>query len=187
MFSFPDFNLLYSDFEQDTTEYPYIPGFLAFKEIPVYTKLFQRLKDNQPNLWPELLLVDGNGVLHTRNFGCASHIGVLQNIPTIGVGKTVFYIDGITKSAVKALSSSLNKGGEFMYLTGDSGKQWGAALKATDDSTNPLIVSIGHRVSLDTAIECTKACIVQFRVPEPIRQADLRSREKVKEVFDKKH
>ena len=77
MFSFPDFNLLYSDFEQDTTEYPYIPGFLAFKEIPVYTKLFQRLKDNQPNLWPQLLLVDGNGVLHTRNFGCASHIGVL--------------------------------------------------------------------------------------------------------------
>ena len=108
-------------------------------------------------------------MLHTRNFGCASHIGVLQDLPTIGVGKTVFYIDGISKPMVKSLSQSLNKGGEFAYLTGESGKRWGAALKATNDSTNPLIVSIGHRVSLDTAIECTKACIVQFRIPEPIR------------------
>ena len=51
------------------------------------------------------------------------------------------------------------KGGDFVYLTGDSGKNWGAALRATDDSKNPLIISIGHRVNLETAIKCTKLLI----------------------------
>lgn len=104
VFSFPSMEVIYEDFEKETADYPYIPGFLAFKEIPVYTVLFERLKQNKPELYPELLLVDGNGILHTRNFGCASHVGVLFDVPTIGVGKTVFYIDGIRKDHVKALS-----------------------------------------------------------------------------------
>ena len=71
-----------------------------------------------------------------------------------------------------------------MYLTGNSGKNWGAALRATDEAKNPLIVSIGHKVSLDTALDCVKAMITKFRIPEPIRQADLRSRQLVKDIFD---
>lgn len=105
-------------------------------------------------------------------------------MPSIGVGKTVFYIDGLTKDIVKSKSEKLQKGGEFVYLTGDSGKNWGAALRATDDSKNPLIVSIGHRISLETAIDCVKALIGKYRIPEPIRQADLRSRQLVREIFD---
>jgi len=103
IFEFPSLKLLYEDYEKETAEYPYIPGFLAFKEVPVYTILFERLKnhENAKNLWPDVLLVDGNGILHTRNFGCASHLGVLFDLPAIGVGKTVFYIDGITKEGVK--------------------------------------------------------------------------------------
>jgi deoxyinosine 3'endonuclease (endonuclease V) len=62
------------------------------------------------------LLVDGNGILHTRNFGCASHVGVLFDIPSIGVGKTIFYIDGLTKDIVKEKSKKLQKGGDFVYL-----------------------------------------------------------------------
>lgn len=90
-------------------------------------------------------------------------------MPSIGVGKTVFYIDGISKEEVKKKSDNLQKGGEYVYLTGSSGKHWGAALRATDDSKNPLIVSIGHRVTLDTALNCVKAMITEFRIPEPIR------------------
>ncbi len=67
-----------------------------------------------------------------------------------------------------------------MALVGDSGKTWGVALRSTDLSSNPLIVSQGHRVSLQTAIDVTLACITEFRIPEPIRQADLRSRALVK-------
>ena len=97
--------VLYEDYEKDSTDYPYIPGFLAFKEIPSYTVLFDRLRQRSPELFPELIMVDGNGILHTRGFGCASHIGVLFDVPSIGVGKTVFNVDGIRKENVKAQSA----------------------------------------------------------------------------------
>jgi len=93
--------------------------------------------------------VDGNGILHTRNLGCASHVGVLFDVPSIGVGKTVFYIDGIRKDHVKAMSDqNLNAAGDTVPLVGDSGKTWGVALRSTNESSNPVIVSQGHRVSL---------------------------------------
>ena len=172
--------IVYEDHEVETVDYPYVPGFLAFKEVPVYTKLFERLKAKSFELWPQLLLVDGNGILHTRNFGCASHIGVLQDVPCIGVSKNMFYIDGLTKKAVKEKSEKLSKGGEFCYLTGDSGKNWGAALRSTSQSQNPIFISQRHKISLDTSIACVKAMIDKYRIPEPVRQADLRSRELVK-------
>ena len=182
---FPSMKLLYEDYEQDQTDYPYLPGFLAFKEIPSYKVLFARLKAAKPELWPQLLLVDGNGVLHTRGFGCASHVGVVFDIPSIGVGKTVFSVDGLSAKGVKELAEkTLVKGGDTVDLVGESGKVWGVALRATDNAKNPLIVSIGHRVSLETAIKCTKACIDKVKIPEPIRQADLRSRQKVREIYD---
>ena len=185
IFDFPSFTVLYEDFEKNETDYPYVPGFLAFKEVPSYTVLFDRLNEKRPDLWPELVMCDGNGILHQRGFGIASHIGVVFDIPTIGVGKTVFAVDGLTAKGVKALcDAELHNGGDKVELTGTSGKVWGAALRATDDSKNPLIISIGHRVSLETALEVTQACITNFRIPEPIRQADKRSRAIVKQVYD---
>lgn len=74
--AYPSFDVLYEDYEIDTTDYPYIPGFLAFKEIPSLTILFNRLKSKSPEFWPQVLLVDGNGILHNRGFGAASHIGM---------------------------------------------------------------------------------------------------------------
>ena len=119
IFSFPSMEVIYEDFEKEIADYPYIPGFLAFKEIPIYRILFNRLKQNAPELYPELMLVDGNGILHTRNFGCASHVGVLFDVPTIGVGKTVFYIDGIDKQQVKTMSAqNLKKAEDFVPLVG---------------------------------------------------------------------
>merc|ERR1712156_773452 len=100
-------------------------------------------------MWPDLLMVDGNGLLHTRSCGVACHVGVLFDLPSIGVGKTVFAVDGLTQVGVKELSAqNLNKAGDFIELVGDSGKIWGASLRATNESKVPLIVSIGHRVDL---------------------------------------
>ena len=162
--------IVYEDYENETTAYPYLPGFLAFKEVPAYTILFERLKQNSPEMWPDLLMVDGNGLLHTRSCGVACHVGVLFDLPSIGVGKTVFAVDGLTQVGVKELSAqNLNKAGDFVNLVGDSGKVWGASLRATNESKVPLIVSIGHRVDLQTAIDITIACIGKFRIPEPIR------------------
>ena len=80
---------------------PYVPGFLAFREVPVLMKLFDNLKQKQPQLWPELVMVDGNSILHQNKCGLACHLGVLLDVPTLGVGKTLFYIDGLGKERVK--------------------------------------------------------------------------------------
>ena len=177
--------VLYEDFEQETADYPYIPGFLAFKEVPVYTILFNRLKANKTELWPDVLLVDGNGILHNRGFGCASHVGVLFDLPSIGVGKTVFAVDGLTQDGVKQLCDKyLLKGGDLIELIGHSKKVWGAALRSTSESKNPIIISVGHRITLETSIKVVKACIYKFRIPEPIRCADLKSRSLVKKYYD---
>ena len=61
MLAYPSFDVLYEDYEIDTTDYPYIPGFLAFKEVPSLTILFNRLREKSPEFWPQVLLVDGNG------------------------------------------------------------------------------------------------------------------------------
>ena len=177
VFEFPSMKVIYEDYEKDETDYPYVPGFLAFKELPSYVKLFDRLQANAPEMMPQVCLVDGNGILHTRNFGCASHVGVTFKVPTIGVGKTIFYIDGLGKEAIrKACDEKLQKGGDHLDLVGVSGKTWGAALRATNESKNPIIVSVGHRVSLATSLIVVKACCKKFKIPEPVRQADLRSR-----------
>ncbi len=72
----------------------------------------------------------------------------------------------------------------MINLVGTSGKIWGAALRSTTDSKNPIIISVGHRITLDTAIKVVKACIHKFRIPEPIRCADLKSRTLVKQYYD---
>lgn len=77
--------------------YPYVPGFLAFKEIPLYEVLFKRLKEKVPELWPDVLLADGNGILHARGFGCASAIGMKFDIPSIGISKSSYDVDGLDK------------------------------------------------------------------------------------------
>lgn len=158
-------------------ELPYIPGFLAFREVPHLVPLFEQLRADQPRLWPQMVFVDGNGVLHPRGFGLASHLGVLIGIPTIGVGKTFFHVDGLDMREVKAqAAAACHKGGDWIPLIGQSGVEWGAAFRSTDGSSNPIYVSVGHRISLASAVLLTQASCLH-RVPEPIRQADLRSRE----------
>lgn len=78
----------------------------------------------------------------------------------------------------------LHKGGDLLELIGKSRKVWGAALRSTNDSKNPIIISQGHRVSLKTCIDVVKSCIYKYRIPEPIRHADLKSRSLVKQYYD---
>lgn len=168
---FSDFEVLHVDIEEVTLDYPYVPGFLAFREVPH----LKRLIDRSP-LKPQVVLVDGNGIFHNRGFGLASHLGVITDIPTIGCGKTVFAVDGITAFGVKNLSKTLRAAGDVINLVGNSGKIWGCALKATEESVNPIIISVGHKISLESAIKIVSASCI-YRVPEPIRQADKLSRQ----------
>ncbi|TYH69717.1 hypothetical protein ES332_D05G073500v1 [Gossypium tomentosum] len=156
-----DLRLVYQEYTCLSLDIPYVPGFLAFREV---------------------LMVDGNGLLHPRGFGLASHLGVIANIPTIGVGKNLHHVDGLTQSGVrKLLEAEENKAKGIITLRGNSGFIWGVAMRSEQGSLKPVFVSVGHRVSLETAIEIVNMTC-KFRVPEPIRQADIRSREHLRKL-----
>jgi deoxyinosine 3'endonuclease (endonuclease V) len=184
-----NYNILYEKFEFVKITQPYVPGFLAFREVDHLLKLLEDLKNSRPELMPQIILIDGNGILHSNRFGLACHLGVLSGITTIGCAKTVFSVDGINKKTVRDAANNLTKAGEFLYLKGISGQIWAAALKCTEQSIDPIIVNIGHKISLDTAIQIVKKTC-NYRVPEPIRLADKRSRVIIREydsrgaVFD---
>ena len=93
-------NVVYEDFKIVHLTLPYIPGFLAFRESPVLLELIQKLMKEHPEVAPDVIMVDGNGILHPRGFGLASHIGVLANIPTIGVAKNLYHVDGLSRSHI---------------------------------------------------------------------------------------
>ncbi|GLU01100.1 hypothetical protein SLE2022_184250 [Rubroshorea leprosula] len=174
---FHSLQLLYHDYATVSLQVPYVPGFLAFREAPVLLQLLDNMKKNASPFYPQVLMVDGNGLLHPRGFGLASHIGVLANLPTIGIGKNLHHVDGLTQSGVRRLlEAEENRDKDLINLTGSSGFVWGAAMRSTQGSLKPIFVSIGHRLSLDTAIMIVKMTC-KYRVPEPVRQADIRSRE----------
>lgn len=228
---------------------PYVPGFLAFREVPHLLRLIDEVRAKTPQFTPQLIMVDGqsardgqrqrqresrrtapidavrcvmwlrslctgNGMLHprgshtsragnacqcsrapsfprqrslrrgvcaVRRFGLACQLGVLADVPTLGIGKNLHMIDGLERDAVDAEAARcLQRGGQSFPLVGDSGTTWGACVRSTDSARNPIFVSIGHRISLDTAVRLAHACC-QHRIPEPVRLADLRSREFIRQ------
>ncbi|NWI95928.1 ENDOV Endonuclease, partial [Pitta sordida] len=175
--SYPGLEVLYEDCRMVTVSAPYVAGFLAFREVPVLLEAVQRLQQEEPELSPQVLLVDGNGLLHPREFGVACHLGVLTDLPCIGVAKNLLHMDGLVRDELhREQIRSLQKPGDTFPLTGTSGTVLGMALRSHQHSSRPLYVSVGHRVSLDTAVSLVSSCC-RYRIPEPIRQADIRSRE----------
>ena len=171
-----DLKIVYEDYKLVKMTEPYVPGFLAFREVNHLVDLINDLKKNAPEYLPQLILVDGNGILHVKGFGLACHLGVLVDIPCIGCSKTVFNVDGINKKNVKEIAKKyLIKGGDSYALIGDSGTQWGYAFKSNDDVTNPMIISLGHKISNETSLKIVQKTIVH-RVPQPIRFSDKISR-----------
>ena len=138
------------------TRFPYVPGFLSFREAPAVLAALEQLRQV-----PDLLLCDGQGIAHPRRFGIACHLGVLTDIPSIGVAKSRLVGTHGTVPKVKGAWAPLMDAGEVI----------GAVLR-TRDGVKPLYVSIGHRVSLDTAIDYVLRCTTKYRLPETTRLAD---------------
>ncbi|KAE8818010.1 endonuclease V [Hordeum vulgare] len=175
--------IVHEEFDVVRMQVPYIAGFLAFREAPILLGLLEKIKINAHHFYPQLVMVDGNGLLHPRaGFGLACHLGVLADLPTIGVGKNLHHVDGLNQSEVrKQLEAKGNCNEECISLTGQSGTTWGAAMCSCSGSSRPIYISVGHRISLDSAIGIVKYCS-RYRIPEPTRQADIRSK-----VFLQKH
>jgi deoxyinosine 3'endonuclease (endonuclease V) len=174
----PHLEIVYKDLSMVCLTAPYIAGFLAFREADFLVSKVRHLQKHKPDLMPQALLVDGNGTLHCREFGVACHIGVLLDLPTVGVAKTLFHVDGLENDAQhhEKINSLLLKGGDTFPLIGQSGRCLGMALRASDKAPNPIYVSPGHLVTMETAVWLVKQCC-RYRVPEPVRQADIQSRE----------
>ncbi|XP_059904131.1 endonuclease V-like [Gadus macrocephalus] len=96
--SYPDLEVLYEDSQMVRLTAPYVAGFLAFRETPFLLEALRRLERNRPQLLPQVVLVDGNGLFHYREFGLACHLGVLSGIPSVGVAKNLLQVQGVTKS-----------------------------------------------------------------------------------------
>lgn len=164
-------------------EVPYLPGFLAFREVDSLKKCFdlvvKKYGEKIENFRIDLIFVDGNGILHPRECGLACHLGFILNVPSIGCAKTLFAIDGINKHKIEEIKKEFqkigNKYGNFEPLIGNSNKIWGAAVKNSKNAFDPLIVSTGHLMDLKQAVEWTIKCSKK-RVVEPIRVADHHSR-----------
>ncbi|MFQ5887895.1 MAG: endonuclease V [Candidatus Hydrothermarchaeales archaeon] len=136
------------------TDFPYIPTFLSFREIEPIKDALKALRIN-----PDILLIDGHGIAHPRRMGIASHLGVLLNIATIGVAKRLLCGDIKGKMELgKALPIIRNK------------EQVGWAVK-TKKGTNPIYISPGNRVSLDSSLKIVLHCIKKHKLPEPSRLA----------------
>lgn len=136
--------------------FPYVPGLLSFREIPVILAALEQL----PAL-PDLILCDGQGYAHPRRFGIACHLGVILDRSTIGVAK----------SRLVGQHAEPGPGrGDWTPLT-DGGGIVGAVLR-TRARVRPLYVSAGHRITLATAIDWVMRCTRRYRLPEPVRMAD---------------
>lgn len=136
---------------------PYIPTYLAFREIPVIEKLMKRIRNK-----PTVLLVDGNGVLHPYGMGIASHVGVELDIPTIGVAKSL--LCGTIKEEIKSK-------GDFSEVEFE-GRTVGYAYLSSSRTKKPIYISPGHKVTFDSALSIVKR-LCEYKIPEPLRSAHM--------------
>jgi deoxyribonuclease V len=136
--------------------FPYVPGFLSFRETPAVLAAIEQLR-----VRPDLLICDGQGIAHPRRFGIACHVGLLTGIPAIGCAKSLL---------VGRHAPVPDQRGAAVPLT-HRGEQVGVALR-TRVGTKPLFISVGHRISLTTAIEYVMSCTTKYRLPETTRAAD---------------
>lgn len=180
--SYPELKVVHEKYVMVKLTRPYVSGYLAFREVGFLVELLEDVKRTRPEIMPQIVFVDGNGVLHPRGFGLACHLGVLCDIPTLGVGKKLLNVDGLNKNDVNKLcKDNLLKGGDWVRLQGESGRVWAAALRSTDEAFKQIFVSVGHRMSLESAVDLCKKMTL-YRVPEPIRKADLGSREVIRRL-----
>lgn len=153
---YPSLALVEQAIARQPTRFPYVPGLLSFREVPAILAALAQLATP-----PDLLLCDGQGIAHPRRFGVACHLGLLTDLPAIGVAKS---------RLIGAHADVPADKGQWVPLT-DRGETIGAVLRSRA-KVRPLYISPGHRVSLQTAIDWTLHCTTRYRLPETTRWAD---------------
>lgn len=159
VYRFPEMEEIERAYAIAPLRFPYVPGLLSFRELPVLLAALKKLKQ-----MPDLIFCDGQGYAHPRRLGLASHLGVLLDLPTIGCAKSIL---------IGTHGNLGSKAGSWTPLVDEKagGETIGAAVR-TRNGIRPVYVSQGHRVSLETAIRLTLEVSDGFRIPRPTRDAD---------------
>jgi deoxyribonuclease V len=155
LLSYPELQPLEQQVVEAELAFPYVPGLLAFREVPVLAEAFRRLSRR-----PDLLLVDGQGLAHPRRFGIACHLGLLLDLPTIGCAKSRLVGDHGPLGQDAGSGTELRDGPDVLGL-----------VLRTRAGVTPVYVSVGHRIGLDEAAEWTLRLCRGYRLPEPARLA----------------
>lgn len=158
VFSYPDLQVVEKVHTLTDEKFPYIPGFLAFREGPAIIETFKEVKNK-----PDLIMIDGQGLAHPRLFGIACHIGVLLDIPAVGVAKKKLFGEYTEPGELK---------GSWNELKDKISNETVGAVVRTKDYVKPMFVSIGNKIDLVSSVELVLSCSKGYRIPEPTRQAD---------------
>ncbi len=167
LLSYPDMTPIKTYTELDIIGYPYIPGLLGYREGDLILSAIEKVEEEV-----DVFLFDGNGIAHPRRLGIASHIGLLIDKPTIGIGK----------SQLLGQYKDPGSGRGSVSDWTDQGETIGTVLRTQDD-TNPIFVSPGHKIGIKEASDITLKCTKEYRIPEPIRMAHQEA-EKYKDEGD---
>jgi len=155
--SYPELEIIDRSFFTMQVKFPYVPGYLSFREVPAIMEAYRKLK-----ILPDIFMMDGNGVAHPRRLGVATHLGILLDIPVIGCAKSRLYGSGAQPAPER---------GSISYLAAkDNGETIGAYVR-TKNNVAPVIVSAGNKITLEESIRITLACVQKHRIPEPTRLA----------------
>ncbi|WP_263787859.1 deoxyribonuclease V [Salinibacter grassmerensis] len=157
----PELNVVDEAVHRCEVPFPYVPGLLSFREMPAVLPALERLRAT-----PDVFVTDSHGAAHPRRFGLACHLGVLLDVPAVGVAKSILI--GAPQGEL-----SPEKGSRVPLV--DDGETIGTVLRTRTD-VNPVYVSIGHRCTLDGAAALMLECSPRYKIPEPTRQAHKLSR-----------
>lgn len=154
--SYPTLTLQETATQTDLQTFPYIPGLLGFREAPLLIRAFREL-----SMRVDLIFVDGHGVSHPRGLGIATHLGVLLDLPTVGVAKSI-----LVGHPAEPLGEEVGSTTSLIW----KGEEIGMLLR-TRKRALPLILSAGHKITLATAVRLVRSCLKGYRLPEPTRLA----------------
>jgi deoxyribonuclease V len=154
--SWPDLQIIETKVQTRQCTFPYVPGLLAFREVPGLLAVLERLESE-----PDVLMCDAQGIAHQRRMGLATHVGILLEKPVIGCAKSVLY--GKFKEPAE-------ERGSLSYMFDEHGEIIGAAVR-TRRSVKPVYVSVGNRIDLGTAVDMILTCSPKYRIPVPLRMA----------------
>jgi deoxyribonuclease V len=165
---YPSLEFITYEVASKKVSFPYIPGFLCFREGDVLIDAFFKLKE-RGKVTPQVILCDGQGIAHPRKLGLATYVGIQLKLPTIGVAKKPLIWKGLNFHL-----NNLKYRGEYSFLE-YKGEKLGIAL-VTRNFVKPVFVSPGWGISIDTARSIVLDSTSNYRIPEPIRWADRLSK-----------